>query len=439
MSNITIVGAGLAGCEAAWYLANRGIKVALYEMKPSQKTPAHSLDTFGELVCSNSLRSDRIENAVGLLKHELRELGSLIMEAADATKVPAGGALAVDRESFSKYIDEKIRNHENITVVEDEITQVPDGEYAIIATGPLTSDALADDIMQKFCKDDTMYFYDAVAPIINKDSINMDIAFKGSRYDRGDDDYINCPMTKEEYYAFYNALITADTADIKGFEETKVFEGCMPIESMAKRGPMTMAFGPLKPVGIDNPHKPDEKPFAVVQLRQDNAAGTLYNIVGFQTRLKVYEQEKVFSMIPGIENAEFFRYGVMHRNTYINSPHLLDSSLQMKERKGLYMAGQMMGVEGYVESCASGIWAAICAARQIENKPAIFPDDSTMIGAIIKYTTNPATDKLKPMNANYGLMQPLDKKIKSKNDRAIAYADRACENNKKLKNEIEEK
>ncbi|MEX1377005.1 MAG: methylenetetrahydrofolate--tRNA-(uracil(54)-C(5))-methyltransferase (FADH(2)-oxidizing) TrmFO [Eubacteriales bacterium] len=435
MNSITIVGAGLAGCEAAWYLANRGIKVTLYEMKPNQKTPAHSLDTFGELVCSNSLRSDRIENAVGLLKYELRELKSLIMEAADATKVPAGGALAVDRESFSKYIDDKIRNHENIQVVEKEIAEVPEDEYVIIATGPLTSDKLADDIMQKFCKDDTMYFYDAVAPIINKDSINMDIAFKGSRYERGDD-YVNCPMSRDEYYAFYNALIEADTADIKGFEESKVFEGCMPIESMAKRGPMTMAFGPLKPVGIDNPHKPNEKPFAVVQLRQDNAAGTLFNIVGFQTRLKVYEQKKVFSMIPGLENAEFFRYGVMHRNTYINSPKLLETSLQMKARKGLYMAGQMMGVEGYVESCASGIWAAINAARDIEGKPALEPDSSTMIGAIIKYTTNPVTDILKPMNANYGLMLPLDKRIKNKKDRAEAYANRACDSIEKIKDEI---
>lgn len=431
MQEVKIIGAGLAGCEAAWHLANRNIKVKLYEMKPQKKTPAHNLDTFGELVCSNSLRSDRIENGVGLLKYELRQLGSLIMEAADATKVPAGGALAVDRELFSEYIDKKIRNHKNIEVIEQKILAVPDDEYVIIATGPLTSEELAEDIMNKYCNEDTMYFYDAVAPIINVDSINMDIAFKGSRYGRGDDDYINCPMNKEQYYAFYNELILAETAAIKGFEEKKVFEGCMPIESMAKRGPMTMAFGPLKPVGIDNPHT-DEKPFAVVQLRQDNAAGTLYNIVGFQTRLKVFSQKKVFSMIPGLENAEFFRYGVMHRNTYINSPKLLDTGLRVKERKGLYMAGQMMGVEGYIESTASGMWAAMNVAAKIENKQPIIPDDTTMIGAMIKYTTNPVTDKLKPMNANFGLMAPLEKRIKSKKDRYLAYSNRACENIKKL-------
>lgn len=279
-----------------------------------------------------------------------------------------------------------------------------------------------------------MYFYDAVAPIINVDSINMDIAFKGSRYDRGDD-YINCPMTKQQYYSFYNALIEAETTEVKGFEETKVFEGCMPIESMAKRGPMTMSFGPLKPVGITNPHS-DAKPYAVVQLRQDNAAGTLYNIVGFQTRLKVYEQKKVFSMIPGLESAEFFRYGVMHRNTYINSPKLLDTSLQIKEHEGLYMAGQMMGVEGYIESTASGLWAAINVVRSIESKAPITPDDTTMLGAIIKYTTNPVTDKLKPMNANYGLIASLETRLKSKKDRALAYSKRACESIEKLKNEI---
>ena len=434
MREVTIVGAGLAGCEAAWHLANKNIKVKLYEMKPKKKTPAHSLNTFGELVCSNSLRSDRIENAVGLLKYELRQLGSLVMEAADATQVPAGGALAVDRESFSEYIDKKIRNHKNITVIEEEIEKVPEGEYVIIATGPLTSEKLADDILTKYCMEDTMYFYDAVAPIINGESINMSIAFKGSRYERGDD-YINCPMTKEEYYDFYNALIAADTADIKGFEESRVFEGCMPIESMAKRGPMTMAFGPLKPVGIELPNG-DKKPFAVVQLRQDNAAGTLYNIVGFQTRLKVYEQKKVFSMIPGLENAEFFRYGVMHRNTYINSPKLLETTLQLKAKKGLYMAGQMMGVEGYVESVASGLWAAANAAADIDGKKNIIPDDTTIIGAIIKYTTNPVTEKLKPMNANFGLLAPLEKKIKNKQDRYLAYSQRACENIKKLKDEI---
>jgi len=434
MEEVIVVGAGLAGCEAAWYLANKNIKVKLYEMKPKHKTPAHSLDTFGELVCSNSLRSDRIENAVGLLKEELRELRSLIMDAADKTKVPAGGALAVDRESFSKYIDDKIRSHKNIEVVEEVVTEVPEDRYVIIATGPLTGEQLASDIMIKYCNDDTMYFYDAVAPIVNKESINMEIAFKGSRYDRGDD-YINCPMSKDEYYAFYNALIEADTVEVKGFEESKVFEGCMPIESMAKRGPMTMAFGPLKPVGINNPHS-EEKPYAVVQLRQDNAAGTLYNLVGFQTRLKVYEQKKVFSMIPGLESAEFFRYGVMHRNTYINSPKLLDTSLQVKERKGLFMAGQMMGVEGYIESTASGLWSAINAARLIENKELVQPDDTTMIGAMIKYTTNPVTDKLKPMNANFGLMKSLEKRIRNKKDRTLAYSKRACESIAKLKKEI---
>jgi len=434
MQKITIVGAGLAGSEAAWQLAERSIQVKLYEMKPAKRTPAHSLDTFGELVCSNSLRSDRVENAAGLLKQELRELGSLIMEAADKTAVPAGGALAVDREKFSEYIDGKLRSHPNIEVIEEEITKIPDDDFVIIATGPLTSDELAEDISQKYCGTESMYFYDAVAPIVNAESINMDIAFKGSRYGRGDD-YINCPMTKEQYYEFYNALISAETADIKGFEEKKVFEGCMPIESMAKRGPMTMSFGPLKPVGIDNPHT-DEKPYAVVQLRQDDAAATLYNIVGFQTRLKLFEQKKVFSMIPGLENAEFFRYGVMHRNTYINSPKLLDTSLQLKSRNGLYFAGQMMGVEGYIESTAAGLWAAICAQRQIKGKEPIVPDDTTVLGAIIKYTTNPATEVLKPMNANFGIMAPLDKKIKNKNDKALAYAKRAMESIERMKAEI---
>ena len=435
MKEVIIVGAGLAGCEAAWHLANRDIKVKLYEMKPDKKTPAHKLNTFGELVCSNSLRSDRIENAAGLLKYELRELGSLIMEAADAAQVPAGGALAVDRERFSEYIDEKIRNHKNIQVIEKEITEVPEDEYVIIASGPLTSEKLAEDIMKKYCPDDTMYFYDAVAPIINSESINMDIAFKGSRYGRGDD-YINCPMTKNEYYTFYNALVEAETAVVKGFEETKVFEGCMPIESMAKRGPMTMAFGPLKPVGIINTNDNNEKPFAVVQLRQDNAAGTLYNIVGFQTRLKVYEQKKVFSMIPGLENAEFFRYGVMHRNTYINSPKLLNNSLQVKKRNGLFFAGQLMGVEGYIESTAAGLWAAINAAGEILDKHQVVPDETTMIGAIIKYTTNPVTEKLKPMNANFGIMAALEKRIKNKNERYLAYAERSKKSISILKNQI---
>lgn len=431
MQEVTIIGAGLAGCEAAWYLANRCIKVKLYEMKPSKKTPAHSMDTFAELVCSNSLRSDRIENAVGLLKQELRELGSLIMEAADSTKVPAGGALAVDRDNFSSYVDKKIREHENIEVIEKEIEKIPDDEYIILATGPLTTDSLAKDLMDKYCKT-TMNFYDAVAPIVDVESINMDIAFKGSRYDRGDD-YINCPMNKSEYDEFYQALINAQTSEVKGFEESKVFEGCMPIESMAKRGPETMAYGPLKPVGMVDP-RTGKRPYAIVQLRQDNAAATLYNLVGFQTRLKVFEQKKVFSMIPGLENATFFRYGVMHRNTYINSPKLLDESLQLTLRKGMYIAGQVMGVEGYIESTASGMWAAMNMAKVIMGDKSYEADDTTMLGAIIKYTTNPATDVLKPMNANFGLIAPLKTRVRNKKDRAIAYSKRACENIIKYKN-----
>ena len=412
---ISILGAGLAGCEAAWQAAERGVKVRLYEMKPLKYTPAHHTPGFGELVCSNSLRSDAISNAIGLLKAEMREMNSLIMQAADATRVPAGSALAVDRVLFSQFITDHIRNHPNIEVIEAECDCLPDDGVCVIATGPLTSAPMADYIREQLgCGG--LHFFDAAAPIVDADSINMDIAFFASRYDKGDADYINCPMSKEQYDAFYQALITAEEAALKEFdrEEQKdltVFEGCMPVEVMARRGYDTLRYGPLKPVGLIDPRVGRES-YAVVQLRKENKEGSMYNLVGFQTHLTFPEQRRVFRMIPGLENAEFLRYGVMHRNTYLNSPGLLGADYAMLTRPSVFFAGQMTGVEGYVESAGSGLVAGINAARRAKGQdPLIFPR-TTMIGAMALYVQNGSVGSFVPMNANFGIIQMPEKKVK---------------------------
>ena len=412
---INVYGAGLAGCEAAWQAAEQGVAVRLYEMKPEKYTPAHHSESFSELVCSNSLRSDSLANAVGLLKAELRSLGSLIMEAADATRVPAGSALAVDREKFSAYITEKIKNHPNIEIIGREVTSVPEEEITVIATGPLTSDAFADYIAGELgCEG--LHFFDAAAPIVDADSINMDTAFFASRYDKGDADYINCPMNEEQYNAFWQALITAEEAELKEFDKTaqkklKVFEGCMPVEEMAKRGRDTLLFGPLKPVGLID-KRTGESSCAVVQLRKENAEGTMYNIVGFQTHLTFPEQRRVFRMIPGLENAEFLRYGIMHRNTYLNSPGLLDETYRMRTREGVYFAGQMTGVEGYIESAGSGYLAGLSAARAVLGKERVVFPKTTMLGAMAHYVANGGASEFKPMNANFGIVEPLGVRVK---------------------------
>lgn len=424
--SVTVLGGGLAGCEAAWQLAQRGIPVRLYEMKPGKKSPAHHLDTMAELVCSNSLRSDRLTNAVGLLKAEMRLLDSLIMRVADETAVPAGGALAVDRDHFSEGIDRAIRQHPLITVIPEEVTEIPAEGTVIIATGPLTSDGLSETIarMQGLS---TLHFYDAAAPIVTADSLDMDKVFRMSRYDRGED-YLNCPMTQEEYFAFVHALQTAETAEVHGFEEKAVFEGCMPIESMAKRGDMVIAFGPCKPVGLKDP-RTDKEPFAVVQLRQDNENATLYNIVGFQTRLRFPEQRRVFSMIPGLENAEFARYGVMHRNTFLNSPGFLDDTYRVIAEPRLSFAGQITGVEGYVESAASGLLAGLSAAyREKGQEPPHF-SGKTAIGAMGRYVSSP-NSRFQPMNCAFGLIDQLEvapgeKRIRNKQLRYEAISERA--------------
>lgn len=422
----TVVGAGLAGTEAAWQLAQRGIRVRLYEMKPVKKTPAHHSDQMAELVCSNSLRSDRLSNAVGLLKQEMRLFSSLIMEAADRTRVPAGGALAVDRESFSAYVDGKIRAHELIEVIPEEITEIPAEGPVIIATGPLTSEALSESI-RKLPGIGTLNFYDAAAPIVTFESIAQDKVFRQSRYDRGDD-YLNCPMNEEEYNRFIDALIEAETAEIHGFEESGVFEGCMPIESMAKRGRMVPAFGPMKPVGLKDP-RTGKEPYAVVQLRQDDAAASLYNIVGFQTRLTFPEQRRVFGMIPGLENASFARYGVMHRNTFIQSPGFLNAHFEMIERPGCYFAGQMTGVEGYVESAASGLLAGVSLANGLNGKGVFELPGYTAMGAMGRYVSSP-NRHFQPMNCSFGLIDPLPavpgkKKIRDKSERYEAISARS--------------
>jgi tRNA:m(5)U-54 methyltransferase len=422
---VIIIGAGLAGSEAAWQLAKRGVKVDLYEMRPKKMTPAHKTENFAELVCSNSLRANNITNAVGLLKEEMRRLDSLIIKCADATQVPAGGALAVDRDKFSQMITETIKTHPNINVIEEELLTIPKGDYpVIVATGPLTSDSLSKDI-RNYTKQDGLYFYDAAAPIIEKDSIDMEKVYLKSRYDKGEAAYLNCPMTKEEFTNFYNELITAEAAPLKEFEKEIYFEGCMPFEEMAKRGEKTLLFGPMKPVGLEDP-KTDKRPYAVVQLRQDNSEGTLYNIVGFQTHLKWGEQKRIINMIPGLENANVVRYGVMHRNTYLNSPQLLEKTYKLKEENNIYFAGQMTGVEGYVESAASGIVAALNALFNQEGKEIIFPTE-TMIGAMANYIVDSTSKNFQPMNANFGIIKPLPERIKDKKEKYERYANRSLE------------
>ena len=422
MKKATVIGAGLAGCEAAWQLASRGISVTLIDMKPERFTPAHHSAGFAELVCSNSLRSDQLTNAVGLLKEEMRQLGSLIMKAADATRVPAGGALAVDREAFSQYVTDAVENHPLITVERREVTQLPE-ENAVIATGPLTSDALADEIA-KLPGLATLNFYDAAAPIVSGESLDMTRVFRAGRYGRGDD-YLNCPMNREEYMAFYEALLTAEKAEVHGFDGKQVFEGCMPIEVMASRGEMVMAFGPMKPVGLTDP-RTGREPYAAVQLRAENNEGTMYNLVGFQTRLKWGEQKRVFSMIPGLENADFLRYGVMHRNTFLHSPGFLDQNYQVIERPGVYFAGQMTGVEGYVESASSGMVAGISLARQLLGKEPVDFTQLTAIGALSHHVAH-ATGDFQPMNANFGLIAAYPKKIRNKQERYGQIAARSLD------------
>lgn len=423
MAKVTVLGAGLAGSEAAWQLAEAGIDVDLCEMRPKVMTPAHHTGLFAELVCSNSLRAAVIENAVGLLKEEMRRLNSLVMKAADANCVPAGGALAVDRNDFSRFITETLSNHPRISVIPTEVTEIPAGRPLVIATGPLTSPALSEAIAE-LTGNDYLYFYDAAAPIVTADSLNMNIIYRASRYGKGDDDYLNCPMTKEQYEVFWYELTHAETAEIKEFENMVVFEGCMPIETMAARGIDTMRFGPLKPVGLRHPET-GEMPHAVVQLRQDNFAATLYNIVGFQTHLKWPEQQRVFKLIPGLENAEFVRYGVMHRNTFINSPKTLLPTLQMKEQPNIVFAGQITGVEGYVESAASGLIAGINAGRLAQGlEPRVFPEE-TAHGALCRYITQADSSNFQPMNINFGLMPPLGHKIRDKKLKNRTIADRA--------------
>lgn len=421
---VNVIGAGLAGCEAAWRLAQEGINVRLYEMKPEKFSPAHKYGGFAELVCSNSLKAARLESAAGLLKYEMEHLGSLTVPCAKENSVEAGGALAVDREKFSDCVTEKIRSHPLIEVVGGELTALPDG-IVIIATGPLTSGAMADTIKQ-LCGEG-LSFYDAAAPIVTYESLDLDKVFFASRYDRGDADYINCPMNKEEYLAFHEALVNAERVQLKDFETHpfSVYEGCMPIEVLASRGVDTMRFGPMKPVGITD-KRTGKRPYAVIQLRRENSEGTLFNLVGFQTNLKFGEQKRVFSMIPGLENAEFMRYGVMHRNTFINSPELLNADFSMREHPDIYFAGQITGVEGYMESAASGIIAGIAAARKIKGlEPLVLPND-TMTGALSRYISDPFNaGKFQPMGANMGILPDIGVRIKDKKERYGAYADRA--------------
>lgn len=430
MAKVTIIGAGLAGSEAAWQVAQAGVDVDLYEMRPVKTTPAHHSSYFAELVCSNSLRAANIENAVGLLKEEMRHLNSLIMEAADKNKVPAGGALAVDREGFSKYITEKITSHPQITIINEEITTIPDVEVLLIASGPLTSPDFSEEI-GRLTGHEYLYFYDAAAPIVVGETLNMNKVFRASRYGKGDDDYLNCPMTKEEYERFWHELTHAETASIKEFEKEIYFEGCMPVEEMASRGVDTLRFGPMKPVGLQHPIT-GEIPYAVVQLRQDNFAATLFNIVGFQTHLKWPEQKRVFGLIPGLENAEFARYGVMHRNTFINSPKVLRPTMQLSKQENILFAGQITGVEGYVESAASGIVAGINAARLATNKtPIEFPAD-TGHGALCRYITHADSKNFQPMNINFGLLPPLEQRVKDKKRKNALIAERALLSLEKL-------
>ena len=421
---VKVIGAGLAGSEAAWQLAKRGIQVTLYEMKPHKKSPAHHADTFAELVCSNSLRGDRLENAVGLLKEELRRMGSLIMECADATRVEAGGCLAVDRQGFSQLVTDKIRNHPNITVVEEEVTEVPEGPV-IIASGPLTSDALSDAI-GKYFGANYLHFFDAAAPLVTAESIDMNEAWWQSRYDRGTPDYINCAMDRQQYEAFLQELVNAEEAEVHGFEDKNVFEGCMPVEVMGRRGFETLRFGPLKPVGLTDP-KTGREPYAVVQLRQDNADKTVFNLVGFQTHLKFGEQKRVFSMIPALRNAEFVRYGVMHRNTFLRSPGLLDQYYSDLRNPMVAFAGQMTGVEGYVESTASGMLAAIAMAARLQGREVPEFPKTTAIGALGLYISDKSVENFQPMNVNFSIISPLEQRIRKKAEKNLAIANRALE------------
>lgn len=422
---VNVIGGGLAGCEAAWQLANRDIKVKLYEMKPAKYSPAHNLEYLSELVCSNSLRANNIENAVGLLKEEMRRLNSIIMECADATAVPAGGALAVDRVGFSKMITEKIMAHPNIELVNQEITSIDPEQYTIVATGPLTAGNLYENI-RDFFANGYMHFFDAAAPIVTADSIDMTVAYKAARYDKGTADYINCPMTEEQYKNFYENLVNAECAELHSHDKETVFEGCMPVETMAKRGYQTLLFGPLKPVGLPYPGT-DKTPFAVVQLRQDNKDGTLYNIVGFQTHLKFGEQKRVFSMIPGLENAQFARYGVMHRNTFINSPNLLNCYYQTRKNEKIFFAGQITGVEGYVESASSGLAAGINMAKLIKGEKMQDFTNKTAIGALAHYISEGSIGEFQPMNVTFGIIAPLEKRVKSKKEKNTLVAQRALE------------
>ncbi len=421
--NVAVIGAGLAGCEAAYQLAQRGVSVTLMEMKPQKMTPAHHSPGFAELVCSNSLRSDQLENAVGLLKEELRRCGSLILRCADQTRVEAGGALAVDREGFSAAVTAAIRSHPNITVVEGEVTAIPEGEV-IVASGPLTSDALSQAIAGLFPENSYLNFFDAAAPIVTFDSIDMDHAWFASRYDKGTADYINCALSEEEYLAFWKELCAAEEAEVHGFEDKRVFEGCMPVEVMARRGVQTLSFGPLKPKGLPDP-KTGREPYAVVQLRRDNAQGTLYNLVGFQTHLKWGEQKRVFSMIPALKHAEYVRYGVMHRNTYLDSPRLLDRYYRVRGNERVSFAGQITGVEGYVESTASGFLAGVELARRLLGQgPLDFPRE-TAIGALAQYVSNESVADFQPMNINFGIMPPLDHKVRGKRNKNAELSQRS--------------
>lgn len=428
---ITVIGAGLAGSEAAWQLAERGIKVTLYEMRPHVTSPAHHTDGFAELVCSNSLRAGNIENAVGLLKEEMRRLGSLIMTCADATAVPAGGALAVDRHRFSQMVTEKVSNHPNITVKREELKEIPKEGTVIVATGPLTSPALGEAIKELTGTGD-FYFYDAAAPIVTAESLNYDKVFAASRYDKGDADYLNCPMTKEEYESFWNALTTAEAVQPKEFEKEIYFEGCMPVEIMASRGIDTLRFGPLKPVGLVDKRTGVES-YAVVQLRKENKEATMFNLVGFQTHLKWGEQKRVFGMIPGLEKAEFVRYGVMHRNTYLNSPSLLAPTFALKADSRLYFAGQMTGVEGYLESAASGFMAGVQAARALAGEAPIDFPRTTALGGLAHYVSEYEGSDFQPMNINFGIMEPWPGKIRKKKEKNALIANRALEEVQRIK------
>lgn len=432
---VTVIGAGLAGSECAWQLAQRGIDVILREMKPEKKTPAHTTDQFAELCCSNSLRSDQLENAVGLLKEELRRMDSLILSCADATRVEAGGALAVDRHGFAALVTERIRNHPRIRVVPGEVTVLPEQGEVVVASGPLTSDALAQELQKLLGADSDLHFYDAAAPLVSAESVDMDKAWFGSRYDRGTADYVNCPMTEEEYDAFWQALTTAQEAEVHGFEDKMVFEGCMPVEVMARRGHDTLCYGPLKPRGLKDP-RTGKEPYAVVQLRRDNAAGTVYNLVGFQTHLRFPEQRRVFSMIPALHNAEFLRYGVMHRNTFLNSPRLLDRYYRLKSRPEISFAGQMTGVEGYVESAASGFLVGVETARRLTGRPPINFPQETAVGALALYVSNPAATAFQPMNINFGIIPPLDHRVKGKRNKNAELSQRSLAIIDALKEEV---